>query len=262
MEEPLSTPISEEAVAAPSATPEPAAPAVREMTLVEHLAELRNRIIYVLGCWCVCATAAWYLAPWVLTKLHRLVGNAQLIFLTPTEGFFIYLKIALVGGAFLALPFALLQVALFVMPGLEPHEKRWVKRIVPGAFLLFVAGSMFAYYVLLPAALHFFLSFQSSFEAEGIKQTIHVSEYVGFVLLMVVICGAIFELPIVILILAVAGLVGSELLRSGRRWAIVIMFIVAAVAAPTPDPFTQTMVAIPMIILYEVSIWLVKAIGK
>ncbi|MBM3466019.1 MAG: twin-arginine translocase subunit TatC, partial [Armatimonadetes bacterium] len=123
-------------------------------------------------------------------------------------------------------------------------------------------GALFAHYALLPTTLGFFLNFQKYFQDENIKTMISVSEYVGFVMLLTIVCGLIFEMPIVIVALALVGVVNSTMLRNGRRYAILIIFIVAAVATPTPDALTQTVVAIPMILLYEISILIVRGLGR
>ena len=228
-----------------------------------HLGELRNRLLLCMAGWIVGSVAAWEWAPQLIAMLRGLAGTqVQMVFLRPTEAFFVYFKIAIMGGLFLALPWMLWQVAAFVLPGLEANERRWVYRIVPAATILFVLGSLFAYFVLLPTTLKFFLDFQGYFNDPNIKTMMSVSEYIGFVMFMIVMCGLVFELPIVIVVLAIAGVVSSKLLASGWRYAVLGIFIVAAIITPTPDAFTQTVVALPMIGLYVISIYVVKAIGR
>ena len=234
-----------------------------EMPFTEHLGELRNRIIWSVMAWALCSVAAWFIAPYVIGALRGLIGkDTEMVFLRPTEAFMVYFKIALIGGLFLSLPIILYQITAFVIPGLEPAEKRWLVRLLPAALTLFVCGALFAYYALLPTTLGFFLNFQKYFQDENIKTMISVSEYVGFVMLLTIVCGLIFEMPIVIVALALVGVVNSTMLRNGRRYAILIIFIVAAVATPTPDALTQTVVAIPMILLYEISILIVRGLGR
>jgi len=228
------------------------------MSFFEHLGELRQRILYALAGWVACSAVTWSFTRQIIALLRRLIGNTELVFLRPTEAFFVYLKVAILGGLFLSLPWILYQAVAFVNPGLEPHEKRYLQRLMPASFLLFVAGAVFAYFVLLPFTLGFFLNFQTA----DLKAMISLSEYIGFVLMMIVICGLVFQTPIVIVLLAVAGLVNAQMLARGRRWAILIIFIIAAIATPTPDAFTQTVVAVPMIVLYEISLLIVKALGK
>jgi len=225
------------------------------MPLTAHLGELRGRLMWSILAWVVASIGAWFLTPKAIELMRRPLGSAHLVFLKPTEAFMVYLKTAILSGFFIALPFVLYQVAAFVAPGLESHEKRWVRRVVPGALLLFITGVVFGYYCVLPAAMSFFMSFQT----EDVKAMISLSEYIGFITMMLIVCGLIFQTPIVILILAAVGLVNAKMLRQNRRYAILAIFIIAAVVTPTPDAFTQSIVAAPMIVLYEISIWLVAA---
>jgi len=232
------------------------------MSFVEHLGEMRSRILWSLFWWAACSVAAWFLTPYIIAAVRRLIGDTQLVFLRPTEAFMVYVKIALLAGLFLSLPIILYQIAAFVMPGLEANEKKWVKRVIPAAFLLFIAGGAFAYFVMLPTALGFFLGFQQQFQDTHVTSMLSVEELMGFVMLLIVVCGLMFQIPIVVTLLALVGVVGSPLLRKGRRWAILLIFIIAGVATPTPDAFTQCIVAIPMLLLYEISILIVRAMGK
>lgn len=228
------------------------------MPFVSHLAELRNRILLGLAGWAVCALGTWFLTPLLIKIMRRPLGNVELIFTRPTEAFMVYLKVAVLGGLFISLPWLLYQVAAFVSPGLESHEKRWIARIMPASFMLFLGGGAFGYFCVLPVTMNFFLTFQT----EGLKALISISEYVGFVTMMTIVCGLVFQTPIVILLLAIVGIVNAPMLRKGRRWAILIIFIIAGIVTPTPDAFTQTVVALPMIVLYEISILLVLAVRK
>jgi sec-independent protein translocase protein TatC len=241
----------------------PAAEAVtrpddQEMSFFEHLGELRTRLIYSIVGWGLASVVTWYFTEYIIKWLRQLIGNTELIYTKPTEAFFVYFKVALVGGFFLALPWILYQIIVFVRPGLEPDERKWILRIVPAACLLFVAGVSFAYFALLPMALKFFLGFQT----QDLRAMITISEYISFVVFLLLACGLVFQTPIVLVVAAVLGLVKSQQLRQWRRYAIVSCFIIAALVAPTPDAFTQTMVAIPMILLYEISIWVIRAIGR
>ena len=228
------------------------------MPLTAHLGEMRNRIMWSLAAWTVASIGAWFATPWIISMMRRPLGNTQLVFLKPTEAFMVYLKTAVLFGFFAALPVVLYQIAAFVSPGLEENEKRWIRRTVPGALLLFVAGVLFGYFAVLPVTLGFFMGFQS----EDIKAMISLSEYIGFISMMLIVCGLIFQTPIVILVLAAIGLVDAPKLRSSRRYAILLIFIIAAVVTPTPDAFTQAVVAAPMLVLYELSIWLVAALHR
>lgn len=247
-----------EASPPPPPSPPPSRPHDKEMSFVGHLAELRNRILISLASWVTCAIGTWFLTPTLIEWLRRPLGNRKLIFTHPTEAFMVYLKVAVLGGLFIALPFIGYQIAAFVAPGLEPHEKKWLKRLVPASFLLFLGGAAFAYFAVLPFALHFFLSFENG----GLESMWRIEEYVGFNTMMLIVCGLVFQTPIVILVLAMLGIVNAKMLAAGRRWAIVVIFIIAGIVTPTPDAFTQCVVAVPMIVLYELSIWIVRAAVK
>lgn len=223
-----------------------------------HLAELRNRILWALASWATCSVGAWFLTPRLIAVMRRPIGDVQLVFLRPTEAFMVYLKVAMLGGLFLALPFILYQVVAFVSPGLENHEKRWLKRIVPASFFLFIIGGTFGYFCVLPVTMTFFLNFQTA----DLRAMISLSEYIGFISMMIIVCGLVFQTPIVIVILAAVGLVDANMLRRSRRWAILIIFVIAGIVTPTPDAFTQCVVAVPMIVLYELSILFVGTVRK
>ncbi len=228
------------------------------MTFTDHLGELRSRILYALAGWVPCSVGTWFVTPRLIRYMRMPIGHTELIFTRPTEAFMVYLKVAVIGGLFLSLPWILYQAAAFVMPGLEPSERRWIQSIVPASFVLFVGGATFAYLCVLPVTMHFFLTFQTA----DLKAMISLSEYIGFITMMLVVCGLIFQTPIVIVILAVLGFVNVQLLRKGRRWAILMIFVIAGIVTPSPDAFTQVVVALPMVVLYEISILLVRWLVK
>jgi sec-independent protein translocase protein TatC len=173
------------------------------------------------------------------------------VFTQPTEMFVTSFKIAFLGGFALALPFILLEVALFILPALEyPHERRWLYFLMPSAFIFFVVGAAFAYFLVLPQALGFLLTFGG-----GLAQALpSISSYVGFVVALIFWIGLSFETPLAIFFLAKIRVVTVSRLVSGIRVAIVAAFVIAALITPTPDPFNQTLVALPIILLYLLGI--------
>ncbi len=228
------------------------------MPLVEHLEELRHRIIFSIIAWVLASSAAYYFTPRLIGIFTGMV-KTKLVFINPMEAFLAYLKIALLLGLFIALPFILYQALAFIVPGLEKHEKKWVLCLVPVAVLLFFSGALFACYILIPITLRFFLSFATN----DLVPMITIGGLMSFVLTFIILCGLIFQTPLVILFLALIGLVNSTMLREKRKYMIIVFFIVAAVATPTPDAFTQIIVTIPMLVLYEISILLIRVIeGK
>lgn len=226
----------------------------KKMSLVEHLEELRWRIIFSILSWCAGAVGGWFFAGRIISYIKSLPGieGVKLILIRPPEAFFVRMKIAVIAGFLIALPIIIYQVLSFVLPGLTPQEKGWVLKLLPGSVILFYGGAGFAVFVMLPIALNFFLGYMVGGIAEP---TISLGEYVNFVTTLVILGGFVFQTPVVLFFLTMIGVLSSEKLRKGRRYAIIIIFIVAALASP-PDPFSQVITAIPMIILYELGIYL------
>jgi sec-independent protein translocase protein TatC len=230
------------------------------MTLVGHLSELRMRIIISISFWAVGSAVGWFLSIPAIGYFRNfeMLQDVQLILIRPTEAFMIRMKVAVVLGLLIVLPFILYQIFAFILPGLRNKEKKWVLKLIPGSVLLFYTGSAFALFMMLPVALRFFLVTMT----EGLASPqISLEEYVNFLIMMVVMGGVIFQTPVLILFLTMVGILSSEKLRKGRKYAIVAIFIIAAVASP-PDPFSQCIAAIPMLLLFELSIWLAKIAGK
>ena len=225
---------------------------LQEMTLVGHLGELRRRIIVAVVAIVVGALAAYY----YIDELMRFVTApaGKLYFMSPAEGFFAYLKLAVFAGFMLALPVVLWQVWAFVAPALTSGEKKWAFIMVPGAVALFFTGVAFAYLLVWPAAVNFFLGFGS----ESLQPMLSLGQYLSFLLSFILPFGIIFNLPLALLVLAKMGIISSRFLAKQRRMMILVAFIIGGIITPTPDIFTQTMMAIPIILLYEASIWAVK----
>ncbi len=225
-------------------------PEQQEMSFWDHLGELRRRILLgglgILGGCLVAVTQVQWLVEDVLLYPARRAGLA-LQNLRPFGMVMLYIKVVLVAGLILGMPFTLYQLWRFVAPGLYAHERRWVRQLTLWTSLCFLLGVAFAYWVLLPAM----LSFAARFSSESVRTVVDVTEYYGFVTTTVLIMGAVFELPVVLAVLAWIGIVRSEFLRRYRRHAIVLILIVAAVLTPTPDPVNQLIFAFPLWVLYE-----------
>ena len=233
-------------------TPEKETRDPREMTLVGHLGELRRRIIISV----VAIVAGTLAAYFYIDELMRFVTApaGKLYFLSPAEGFFAYLKLAVFAGFMLALPVVLWQAWAFVAPALTSGEKKWAIIMVPGSVALFFTGVAFAYLLVWPAAVKFFLGFGS----ESLQPMLSLGQYLSFLLSFILPFGVIFNLPLLLLVLAKIGIISSGFLAKQRRIMILLAFIIGGIITPTPDIFTQTMMAIPIILLYEASIWAVK----
>jgi len=215
--------------------------------LLEHLTELRKRLIISAAAIAVCACAVYRFVPQVLKSLTGPVG--RLVFINPTEAFWVNLKLAFFLGLYLALPVVFYQIWLFLAKGLRSGEKRSVLPFVLVSFLLFNAGALFCYFFIVPLGIKFLLSY-----AMGIlTPMITVNSYLSLLTVMVLSFGIIFQMPLLSWFLTAAGLVTPQALAYYRRYAVVGVFVLAAVLTP-PDIFTQISLAIPLVVLYEAGI--------
>ncbi len=244
----------------PNATPEPQDDG-RTMTILEHLQELRSRLMICAIAMVLSVAVSFYpLSSWVLKALKKpaedKVPNFELIFTQPLEAWSTYFRVALLLGIAIAMPILLWQLMGFVGPGLTRNEKKWVYPIILGASLAFIGGILFAYFVVMPPALNFFLK-----PPGGIATPlISVKSYVDFTTRLLFVTGLVFETPLLIMGLAKVGVVTSRRLLRWWRYAVVLAFIVAAVVTPTIDPVTQSLVAGPIVVLYFVGILLAKLV--
>ncbi len=227
-----------------------------QMTLVKHLAELRSRIIKSLIAVAIGTGVAYYFIEDIMKLITLPTG--KLYYLQPAEAFFTYLKIALFVGFLLALPIVFYQVWRFVLPALTVREKFIIGVLVPSSVLLFFAGLAFSFFLVLPAAIEFFVGFST----ENLQPMFSLHQYFDFVLGFILPFGAVFEVPLVVLMLAKIGLVSSRFLASKQRIVIFLSFVIGAVVSPTVDIFTQSMIALPLILLYEISYFIVKYVMK
>lgn len=241
--------------------------------LLEHLAELRTRLI-----WCIVALAGGTLLCFFFARslynilLGPLVAVAEvdrgdtrfeLIYTAPLEVFFVELKLALFAGVFVAFPIMGWQIYAFVAPGLYKREKGAVLPFLLAAPILFTLGALFVFFVMLPLISSFALSFEQA-AGEGvaaITPQIKVSEYLSLVMALMLAFGLSFQLPVVLSLMGRAGIVGSDTLKSGRKYAVVAILVIAAFCTP-PDFISQVMLAVPVYFLYEVSIWCVSLMEK
>ena len=231
------------------------------MPLTAHLAELRSRLI-----WCMMALAVGFIVCYgfsdkIVAALQSpvvLVGQpikVPLQIIAPAEAFVTYIKVGLIAGLFLVLPFILYQLWKFVAPGLLEHEKKYTVPFLVGSAVLFYGGGVI-FYLVLPFIMHFLLSF-----AKGdIKAQLSVGYYVTFCVRLMIAFGLVFQLPMVVIFLTQLGLVSSRLLVKNFRYAVVLMFVVAAVLTPTTDPVSLLAMVLPMLLLYGLSILAAKGV--
>ena len=245
--------------------PEPSRLDLPGMSLLEHLEELRRRIIYSLISIVVAFGLAWGYAEDIFRLMEIPIREAlkanhlseKLVYTNPTDPFNIYLRIALIAGLFLASPVILYQFWMFISPGLYRHEKRYVLPFMFVTVGLFLTGGYFGYRFVYPAALRFLIEYGKDFQP-----MITVGEYTDLFLTVVAGMGAVFELPRVIFFLALMGVVDAKFLINNFRYAILAIFAVAAILTPTTDLVNLCIFAAPMVVLYALSIgiaWLVHA---
>lgn len=222
----------------------------KRLTLIEHLEELRKRIITCLVAVSFTSLISYLKVKEILNFLVNPLGKA--IFISPVEIFIVYIKIAFFCGIILASPVIFFEIWQFVGVALTVKERRYIFFIIPASLLLFFLGGLFAYFVIIPFGIKFLLSFSS----EQIIPLISINKYINFIAILILACGVVFELPLIVLFLNNIGVVSPKILRKNYRFVVVSMLIVAAIITPTPDVFTQLLVSVPMLLLYEVSIWL------
>lgn len=227
------------------------------MPLMEHLKALRK--VLIVGAYAVAlgTIIGWWVSDWAFAYLAQPItalGKASFITTTPMEPILVKLKVALVVGMVVALPILVWQIWSFILPALKQKERKYLYIVVPSSILLFLGGAAFCFYLVLPMGLKFLL-FAGG---EAVKSTPFVTKtsYIGFILTFLISFGLVFQLPVVLLILVHLGFVSPRTLAKRRRWALLIIIILAAVISPTPDLLTQGLMAAPMYFLYEVSIWL------
>ncbi len=225
------------------------------LPLMEHLIELRRRVIFCLVAVLAGAAAVYRFVPAVLTSLVRPVG--RLVFINPTEAFWVNIKLALSLGLYAALPVIFYQIWKFIEKALEEKEKRSVFPFILTAYLLFNIGAVFCYLFIVPLGVRFLLSYSMGI----LTPMISVNSYLSLVTVMVLSFGIVFELPLIFGLLTRIGVVTPAGLSSYRRLAIVGIFVFAAILTP-PDIFTQLSLAVPLLVLYEVGIFVSRAITR
>jgi len=227
----------------------------KKLSITEHLLELRSRLIKSTIALGVGIGISFPFAFYIFDILKsRAPSDMNLVFINVTEMFGTYMKVALYCGIALSLPYLIYQLVMFLAPALKDREKRYLYLSMPLVVVLFAAGVCFAYFIFLPPALKFLLTFGSDIA----QPMITVSNYVSVLVRLLLAVGLVFEIPLVITLLAKLGVVSPQKLAKGRKWAILAAFVLGAIITPTMDPVNQTLIAAPIIVLYELSIWLAK----
>lgn len=229
-----------------------------EMSLFDHLEELRMRIFYALIAVVVGVIGCFTVVKQIVQLLEVPAGPVKFLQLAPGEYFFVSLKVAAYSGILVASPVILYQIIAFVLPGLTRKERRLLGPIVFGSSILFVAGLVFAYIALIPAALNFFITYG----ADVVEQSWSIDRYFEFVLLLLFSTGLAFQIPIIQALLGLLGLVSSKQMVSGWRFVLIGAAVVGAVLTPSTDPLTQSLLGGAIVTLYFGGIGLVKLLGK
>lgn len=229
-----------------------------ELTWTEHLAELRRRLLVSLAAWAAATAGAWFgadrIVTWLLDPAVR--AGVRLFMLTPADALVARLTVALTTGVILAAPVLLYQLAAFTWPGLERRERWLLLGALPSALLLFAGGVVFGYTFLLEDVLRFLLSFTGS----QVETTLPLHSYIAFLTGFLAPFGLAFQLPVAAALLARFGLITGDWLSSHRRHSLLLIVVAAALLTP-PDPLSQIALSIPLIGLYEVSIWVARLFG-
>ena len=236
-----------------------------KMPLFQHLEELRTRLLIC----CLAVGVGFVVAIFSAERFSRSLMKpwinamppgqpAKLIYTAPHEAFFVYMKVSFIAGTLLAAPVILWQIWKFVAPGLYDNEKKYMLPVILSSCLCFVAGVLFGYFVVIPVAFKFFASFSS----EYITPMLRTTEYLAFANKMLLCFGIAFQLPVFAFFLAKLGVLSADFLKRKRKWAIVLIFVAAAVLTPSPDIVSQLLMAMPLLVLYEASVWIVHFFGR
>jgi len=224
------------------------------MPIMMHLEELRQRLIKAMLALIVTTAISFVFSEQIIEILKQPMGDVQLVFLKPTDSISNFMKVSLISGATLAMPVIVYQFFRFIAPGLSKQEKRYLWLIVPGATLSFLAGAAFAYFVMLPTA----VSFLYTFLEDVAKPTWSLDSYISMITRLIFWVGMSFETPLIIFFLAKLGIISADTLARNRKYAIVIIALIAAVITPTPDPVNMGVVLLPLVVLYEIAIFLAR----
>ncbi len=226
----------------------------KKLTFMGHLEELRQRLIKAIVAVIVCIIPSFVFYQQIFAIITRPAGHINLIYTEMTEMIGTIMRVSLYCGLALAMPMIVYQIVRFIAPALTRSEKRALYMILPGIFLSFLSGVCFGYFIAVPPAVRFLLTFGQSIATPQIK----VGNYVSLVTTLLFALGVIFETPLVVFFLAKIRVVTPKMLSDRRKYAVLGAFIIAAMVTPTFDPLNQSIIALPIIVLFELSIWLAK----
>jgi len=230
----------------------------KKLTILGHLLELRKRLIKSVIAVAITTLISFIFAKQIFYILILPAEGINLIFIEMTEMIGTYMKVCLASGIILAMPYIVFQFIMFVSPALTRKEKKYVYLVLPWIALMFAAGVAFGYFILIPPATKFLITFGSDIATPQIK----IGNYISIVTRLLLAIGLVFEMPVITTFLARLGVITPKWLSDKRKMAVIFAFILAAIITPTFDPLNQSLVAIPLVILYEMSIWLAKLVQR
>ena len=230
----------------------------KKLTVLSHLGELRRRLIRSVIAVAITSIISFIFYKQIFYILTSRTQGINLIYIEMTEMIGTIMRVCLVGGIILAMPFLTYQLIMFVSPALTRKEKMYVYLVLPWIALMFAGGVVFSYYILIPRITLFLITFGSDIATPQIK----IGNYIAIVTRLLLAVGLVFEMPVVTTFLSRLGILKPKWLSDRRKGAIIFAFILAAIITPTIDPINQCLVAVPIIILYEMSIWLAKLVQR
>lgn len=229
----------------------------RQLTLVEHLSELRKRIIVIFLAIIVGSIISYSFIGKIVDILVRPASKLEFIYLSPPELFLAYIKISVISGLIISSPIILMQIWLFIKPGLNKKERKYLSLALGMGIVFFLIGVIFAYFTMVPITIAFF----TQVSRDNIAPLFSFDSYLTFISTLLLSSGLIFELPMLIILLTQLRLVRATRLIKYRKYVVLIIFIIAAIITP-PDVISQILLGLPMVFLYELSIWISKMIEK
>lgn len=232
-----------------------------EQGFIEHLEELRRRLLVSLIAIGISSAAAYFFSSPLLDFLTiplRRFTEATLYFHAPHEAFLAHLKVSFLVGLVASTPVLFTQLWLFIVPGLYRHERRLALPLILTSVFLFLLGAVFAFWVLVPMGLRFLLAFRT----ETLKPLLGIGPYFSFLIGMIIACGLVFDFPVIVLGLVRLGILSARRLETSRRAVIVLIFVLAAILTPSPDPVSQVLLAVPLLLLYEGCVGVARWVEK
>lgn len=234
----------------------------KHQNLVEHLAELRVRLIRAVVSILVCGLLSYHYSEQIFTIIRQPIlpylKNIGLVFTAPMDKFMAHIKIAIFSGFIIAAPIWFYQIWQFIAPGLYKHERRYALSFIFSAVILFLSGIILCYFAVLPVTFEFLLGFGGTLD----QPMITIDEYLSFFITLHLAFGLAFELPLVLTVLGMLGIISQSFLKNKRRYAIVVLSIFAAIVTPSPDAVTMLLLLVPLALLYEIAVILVGLFEK